>query len=172
MQQPSSGRGREEPPDPEALAKALRFIDYRPRSTGETSARLRKAGYSEDESREVTDYLEVVGILNDREFSRLFMEELIRKGLGAYKVRSELLKKKLPRDLVEETMAAYPADDEVDRALETARKRFRQLDDEDERQARRKICDYLVRRGYSRQASQTACRLLTQFDTESGPELE
>lgn len=175
MQQPEDSGG--EPaaagmPDPEALERALRFIDYRPRSTGETRARLRKWGYDDETAGVVTAYLETAGILDDLEFSRLFMNELIRKGLGRFRVRSELLKKKIDRETVEEVMSGYPEDEEIERATDAGEKRYGQLGETDGAQAHRKICSYLVRRGYSRQVSESAFRRIAQVDTESGAELE
>ncbi|MHB8895232.1 MAG: regulatory protein RecX [Candidatus Geothermincolia bacterium] len=159
-------------PDDEALEKALRFIDYRPRSAGETRARLRKWGYDEATAETVIEYLEAAGIIDDREFARLFMGELMRKEIGPYRIRSELLKKKLDRELVAEVAGEYPIDEEAEHARAAALRRFRQMSAKSESEIRVKLTGFLVRRGYSRQAAEAACRLMIQVDTQSDAELE
>ncbi|HEY5526240.1 MAG TPA: RecX family transcriptional regulator [Candidatus Anoxymicrobiaceae bacterium] len=159
-------------PEPEALGRALRFIEYRPRSAGETRARLRKSGYDVHTSEGVIDYLTAAGIIDDREFGRLFLNELMRKELGPYRVRSELLKKKLDRELVDELMEEWSQDDEAERARSAAARRFRRMSGEDPEEARKKLVGFLVRKGYSRRVAEAACRMAVQVDTQSGAELE
>lgn len=172
MQPPDErGPGTNAIPDAEALGRALRFVDYRPRSAGETTSRLRRWGYDARTCQEVTAYLEEAGIIDDREFARLFMGELIRKGLGRYRVRSELIKKKLERELVEEVMEGYPEDEEVERAADAAVRRYSQMGPRDAA-ADKKVMDHLRRKGFSRQVAGAACRMAAQVDTQSGPELE
>jgi regulatory protein len=150
----------------------LRFIDYRPRSAGETKARLRKSGYDDQTSDAVVEYLAAAGIIDDREFGRLFLDELLRKELGPYKVRSELLKKKLDRELVDDLMETSSGEDEDERARSAARRRLRSMSGEDPQAAQTKLAAYLVRRGYSRQVAEAASRTAVQVDTQSGAELE
>jgi regulatory protein len=159
-------------PDPEALDRALRFIEYRPRSAGETRARLMRWGYDAGTCERVTEYLQAAGIIDDRDFAGLFMDELVRKGLGCYRVRSELLKKKLDRQLVEEVMEAYPMDEELARATTAAERRYTQMRAAQDPAARRRLSEYLMRRGYSRPVAVAACRLTVQVDTQTGAELE
>jgi regulatory protein len=160
--------------DPEAVEKALRFIEYRPRSAGETRARLRKWGYDPVDCDRVIAYLEELGLLDDREFARVFTGELVRKGLGVYRVRSELLKKKLDRELIEQVLTdEYPYEEEGERAREAAERRFTRLSSEDAATSRRKIIDHLIRKGFSRAVADSAFRALgDEVDTQTEPELE
>lgn len=160
-------------PDPEALERALKFIDYRPRSSGETRRRLRRYGYDAATIDEVITHLTSAGILEDLDFGRLFMDELVGKGAGYYRVRSELGKKLIPRELIDELMEAYPVDDELERARATAERRVGSFDGETADRAEiKKLAAFLVRRGFSRQVAETAARLTLRVDTQSGPDLE
>jgi len=154
-----------------AVERAVRFIEYRPRSTGETRSRLRRWGYAPATCERVAAYLVEAGILDDHDFARLFMDELLRKGLGRYRVRSELIKKKLDRELVDEVMERYPLEEELERAKGVAEKRFVRTSEPDATSSR-KVTEYLMRRGYSREVAAAACRLLTQVDTQTSTELE
>jgi len=160
-------------PDPEALERALKFIDYRPRSSGETRRRLRRYGYDAANIDEVITHLTEAGILDDGDFGRLFMAELVGKGAGYYRVRSELGKKLIGRELIDELMEAYPMDDELERARAMAERRVGRFDgDAADRAERKKLAAFLVRRGFSRQVAETAARLTLRVDTQSGTELE
>jgi regulatory protein len=120
------------------------------------------------------DYLQELGLIDDREFARVFTGELVRKELGVYRVRGELLKKRLDRELVEEVLEeVYPFSQETERARSAAVRRVEMLDWNDPAPSMRKLIDYLVRRGFSRQVAQAASRSSRdQVDTQSGPELE
>jgi len=159
-------------PDTRALERALRFIEYRPRSAEEIRERLRRWGYDADIANQVILFLEAAGIVDDSEFARLFMNELLRKELGYYRIRSELQKKRLNRDLVEEQMASYPIEKETERACAVAERRLERVSGEDSLAAQKKISKYLVRRGYSSHVARAAIRLAARVDTQTGRELE
>lgn len=159
------------PCDAEALERALKFIDYRPRSVGETIDRMRRYGYSTATSEAVAAHLGAAGLLDDREFGRLFMEELLSKGYGCQRIRTELFKKRLRRDTVEELIASYPDELEDERALEAAGRWKRGQHGDDASRVRR-LTSHLMRRGFSGQTARSAARATVGFDTESGPELE
>ncbi len=154
-------------PDEEALSRALRFIDYRPRSRGETTDRLVRWGYSRATAEDVAGYLESCGVIDDRRFASVYLDEMLRKHLGYYRVRKALIEKKLERALVEEVLADYPLEEELPRAERVARAQASRFAGAEPRAFTRKLCDYLVRRGYSRQIAMEACRLIADVDTQN-----
>lgn len=156
--------------DQAVLNRAVRFIEYRARSKGETRDRIRRWGYDDITGDQVVAHLEGCGLLDDREFARVFMGELLRKGFGLNRVRSELLKKKLQGDLIEEVLGEYPIAEELDRAIESAGALSARFKAADPSAARRKTVDYLRRRGYSWEVAVEACRRKCDVDTEIGPE--
>lgn len=157
----------------EAYRKAIRFIEHRSRSTGETRTRLRKWGYRQETAEMVIARLAGAGLLDDREFGSVFVEELQRKGLGSFRIRSELLKKRLDRELVDYLMESLDPEEERERALAAAVRRYSALSGTmDTAEAKTKTYGYLVRRGYSAEDAGGACAKAAQVDTQTDPELE
>jgi regulatory protein len=154
----------------EALERAIRFIEYRPRSCGETRDRLRRWDYTVAESDEVVAHLEACGLLDDGEFARMFVSEMIRKGFGYQRVRAELFKKRLGREAVDHALEGYPSADELDRALDLAERLALRLGDCSTPTNRRKMMGYLTRKGYSRSIAAEACSRAGDVDTNLGPE--
>jgi len=151
------------PLDEQLLERALRFIDYRPRSVGETCASIRKWGYSEAEAVGITEYLVECGILDDRAYSAAFMEELISKGYGYFRVRSNLVKRRIPSELIEETMKEYPEETEDERAAKAATRRFTPETEKPPEYDR--VYGFLIRRGFRSEAAASTAALLSQFDS-------
>lgn len=157
----------------EAYRKAIRFIEYRARSTGETRDRLRKWGYGQETTELVLGRLARAGLLDDREFGRTFVEELARKGLGSFRIRSELLKKRLDRGLVDCLMESLDHEQERERARAVAVRRYSALSGTiGAVKAKEKTFAYLLRRGYSVEDAAGACARAAQVDTQTDPELE
>ncbi len=158
---------RPETPDGEALDRALRFIEYRPRSRGETRDRLRRWGYPPASCQAVVEYLERCGLLDDREFGRVFLGEMLRKNFGYYRIRSELLKKRLERRTVDEILEDYPSGDEMDRALAAAHPMARRIQRRADSNAVDRITASLMRRGYPRSVARRAASIACDVDTEN-----
>lgn len=154
----------------QAIDRAIRFIEHRARSKSETRDRLMRWGYSSDASNQVVAYLESCGLLDDHQFATVFLGEMLRKGFGFNRVRGELLRKKLERDLVEEVLGEYPLDEELRRAVGLAGPLAAKFDIDDSTILRRKMMGYLTRRGYSRDVALEACRRACDVDTQMGPE--
>ena len=147
----------------------MRFIDYRPRSAGETRDRLSRWGYPGDVIDEVIAYLQSKGIIDDLLFTKLFMEEMMRKGFGYRRVRSGLKKKKLDIELIEETMSNYPLHREAERARTIAAVRVSRMANEEPVKRKTKIKHYLMRQGYSPEVADEVSRSVV-IDTQTGRE--
>lgn len=155
-----------------ALDRALTFIEYRSRSSGEVNNRLRRWNYDPRTRAMVISYLEDCGILDDLELARVFMGEMLQKQYGYHRVKDALLAKRIDRELVEQALTEYPAEEELARAVELARPLVSRLSGDEPRAARKKIVGYLTRRGYSHGTALEASRMTPDVDTQSGPELE
>jgi regulatory protein len=156
------------PGEREALNRALRFLDYRPRSSGEIRDRMTKWGYGTLVREKVIGYLEDSGLVDDREFARLFMEELVEKQFGFYRVREKLVTKRLSKDVVEEVMEYYPSDKEFERAYELGMSRAARLSGQGDQVVQRKLVGLLQRRGFAGGVAREVVRSLTRVDTELG----
>ena len=128
--------------------RALRFLNYRPRSSAEIRRNLEKAQVPPALVAGTIERLESNGLVNDETFARLWVEnrnqfrprsrsyltmELRQKGID-----DELIRKILDADVDEEALA-----------LEAARKHARRLQDLDRMTFRNKLSGFLARRGFS-----------------------
>jgi len=147
------------------LEKALRFLSFRPHSECEIRDHLRKR-VSRSQSVKVsrraagaidaTDTIDTVigrlrhlGYVNDSEFARWWVEQRqTHKPRGLQLIRSELYQKGVSREIIDQVL---PKDEEseIERALETARKKLRSYKNLKPLEFKQKMSQYLVRRGFS-----------------------
>ncbi len=155
--------------------KALNFLSYRPRSEREVEQRLRKKSYTPEQIEAVMLRLRKRGYVDDREFARFWVTNRMSfSPRGPRLLRSELRQKGVSQDIVDEILAEsaetqvelraqaeqIAADnDEVPdeepvlgtdlaNAITLARKRVRLLSNLDPQTARRRLSNFLTRRGY------------------------
>lgn len=130
---------------------AFSLLKYRERSTAEIRDRLRKKQFSEKVIDEVIQHLLDKNFLNDQHFAEMFAEDqLTRKNIGPMRLRAELQKKKLPKNLIERTVEAiYKKYDIREQAEQAATKKRKTLKGVDGETAYRRLTNYLARRGFS-----------------------
>ena len=93
----------------------------------------------------VADWLEELGYLNDREFARHVVRHYSAAGYGVGKLRDELYRRGVPRELWDEALAeAEDPEEEIGRLI---RKKMQGADPRD-RKALKRASDALARRGY------------------------
>lgn len=149
-----------------AREAALRLLAVRARTRDELENRLRRKGFEPDISRWVVSALAEVGLVDDREFARMWAEERMRlRPVGAIRLRRELAAKGVPTDIVEEVVeTTYRARGESELARLALAKRTRGVRRVDRRTTAR-LMAFLLRRGFSRAvASQALRQLLTEED--------
>jgi len=108
--------------------------------------RLTGKGETQENAGEAVRWLVELGYINDPAYAKLIVSHYSSKGYDAARIRDELYKRGIPRDLWDDKLAELDDDDMLDVALEFLRKKLRgSLDKDDLRRA----SDALVRRGYS-----------------------
>ncbi|MEO0069691.1 MAG: RecX family transcriptional regulator [candidate division WOR-3 bacterium] len=127
---------------------AFLLLSYRARSRKELTERLKKKGYSEKIIERVMNRLIELGLIDDERLARDFVESRIKVGhKGKWRVRAELLKLGIPKEMVEREIKAAP--DEVAAAemvVEHYLPRYRNLDP---KTRKRRLIGLLARRGFS-----------------------
>ena len=129
-----------------ALQQALLFLSYRARSEKEIRQNLKKHEYSEDAIEHTMSRLRENRLANDNEFAQTWVENR-----NTFRPRSrraltmELRQKGLD---VETVNAAVSEVDESALAYETARKRAPRLKGLEWSEFRKKLSEYLARRGF------------------------
>ena len=126
--------------------RALKILGSRNFSEQEMLKRLTSKGETEENSAEAVRWLVELGYINDSDYATLIVRHYSAKGYGVARVRDELFKRGIPRDLWDEKLAEISGDEMDDAALEFLKKKLRGSEDKDDL---RRATDALVRRGFS-----------------------
>jgi regulatory protein len=126
------------------LAHAMRLIGSQALSKKGLTDKLRQKGEDAENAQRAVDYLEQMGLLDDAAYAGIVVRHYAAKGLGAGRIRSELSRHGVPKDLWDDALKEMPAqDDKMDKFI-----RSRLTDPSDSAQIK-KVTEGLVRRGYS-----------------------
>ena len=123
-------------------------LDYlkRPHSEKELRDKLRQKGVSQADIDTVTALCLDYGFLDDVEYAGMIARHYGAMGYGPGRVRTELSRRGVPKELWDEALAELPAGGETIDRLLAARLRGRDASDRKERD---KAAAALFRRGYS-----------------------
>lgn len=141
-----------------AKARALRIINARPMSREELRKRLVEKGETPDNAEECAEWLCQMGLINDAEYAGSVVRHCAAKGYGASRIKQELRRHGVSRELWDEAMEQMPEQDEY-----LARFLRSRLSDPGDRAQVKKVSDALFRRGYSWDQIKHA---LNEFDTQ------
>lgn len=132
-----------------AKRRALVFLSKRMKTKVEVKRKLVELGFDYSVADEVVSFLEENSYLNDREYSKLFIEEKINlNGYGKNKIKSLLVQKGVSNDDFYDLLEDIENDVEFENALEMGKKKRRQLSDDDEYKIRKKLFSFLSYRGF------------------------
>jgi regulatory protein len=133
------------------ISHALRFLGRRLHSTYELKLKLIKKGYN----KYLIDFslaeLKEKGLINDKEFSKIFLDEKsIKRKNGILKIKLELQKKGIERKIIDETIEDFNKNINTDNAFKLARKKYELTvnKEKDSRKLKQKIYSYLASKGY------------------------
>jgi len=130
----------------ETKKRAIRILGNRSFSEKEMAQRLVQKGESKENAEETAQWLVELGYINDSDYATSIVRHYSLKGYGEARVRDELYKRGIPRDMWEEKLAELESDELGDAAIQFLQKKLRgSTDDKDLRRA----TDALVRRGFS-----------------------
>lgn len=130
-----------------AVERALNLLSYRPRSQAEIRRRLAQKGFEEGAIQETLGRLSRAGLLDDQAFARYWVENRLQfNPRGVIALRQELRQKGVGDLVIEEVLAEYDEEKAAARAAEAA---VRRLHGCDPAVFRRRLHDYLRRRGFS-----------------------
>ena len=128
-----------------AKQKALSLLDRRDYSRAELLRKLAEKGFDDTAAARAVDRLVELGFVDDARYAPIVVRHYAAKGYGAQRIRGELQRRGIPKELWDGALAEMPAQNEtVDRLLR-ARLRGADLSDRD---ALRKATDALRRKGY------------------------
>ncbi len=144
----------------QAYEAALRLLAYRPRSEEEMAQRLARRGLPPPVVRETMERLRERGLLDDAAFARFWVENRERHSPRSRRLLwQELSAKGIRRDAAREATASV---EEEEAALRAAEKRVPRLHGLDQSTFRRRLGDFLLRRGFSYQIVRATVERLWQ----------
>ncbi|MDO8568310.1 MAG: RecX family transcriptional regulator [Dehalococcoidales bacterium] len=139
------------------LAAAVRYLGYRPRSEAEVRDRLHRRGFAGEDIEAVMAKLKEQGFVDDAAFVRFWTENRDSFSPRSQRLtRLELTKKGVHKELVDRVVGAV---DDKDSAYRAAIAKARRLPLSDYQLFRRRLGDYLRRRGFSYEVANQAISL-------------
>ena len=132
-----------------AKTLAFRFLKIRNRSEKEIQDQLRKKKIPLEIIARTIQYLKKIELLNDRQFAREWIQMRLRKPLGLRRIFFELRQKGISEEILEEESRVVPRQESEERVVEMlARRRLERYKNLDEPKRKRRVFEYLVRRGF------------------------
>jgi regulatory protein len=154
-----------------AFNAALNFLSFRPRSKREIGDYFRRRKLEPAVGTAVVERLERIGVLDDREFARFWVENRQSfRPRGTRALKAELRQKGIDSEIIDETLAGLG--DEEETAFEAGMKKARSYSTADEREFFRKMLGFLQRRGFPYGPAAAASRRIFQAMTAADPETD
>lgn len=145
-----------------ARDRALEMISRRLMSRKELHDKLVQKGESEENADYCVSWLSENGFLSDESYAAAVARHYASKGYGAGRVRTELSRRGVPRELWDEALGAMPETaGKLDRLISA------KLKDPGDREQVRKLGNSLYRRGYSWEEIRSA---LARYSAETDEE--
>ena len=105
--------------------QAVKYLTLRLRTVGELQQKLKLKKYPADVIVKVLRELENLDFLNDERYAQIFVENLKRyKSFGFYGIKSKLMAKKIPNDMIEQVLQDFFSEEEE---IEVARRFVKKL---------------------------------------------
>ena len=124
--------------------RALRIIGARAMSVKELTDRLKEKGESPENAEDAAAWLQEMHLLDDAQYAAMCVRHYAAKGYGSARIKQELRRHGVPREMWDEAMLQMPEQDAYLERFIRAR-----LHDPGDRAQVKKVSDALFRRGYS-----------------------
>jgi len=146
-----------------AKARALRALGSRPMSVKEMTDKLKQKGTSDETADEAVSWLEKAGFLNDEEYAGQIVRHYSEKGYGIGRIREELRRRGVPRELWDDVLEQMPETNELVLKLLRVKLKGKTPD----KKEKDKAAAALMRRGFSWEEIRCAMNRLEAEEWES-----
>ena len=151
----------------ETRVRAANMISARPLSKKELTRRLVQKGAEADDADAAAEYLEGLGALDDAAYAAMLVRHYSAQGYGKARLRDELYRRGVPRELWEAALETAPDAQETLARVIVSKTKGKPLNEKDYK----RLSDALLRRGFSwgevKAALRTAGAALTDADGEA-----
>lgn len=129
---------------------AFLLLKFRQRSKVELYSRLKRKKFDESVIKQALDSLEEKRFINDEEFARAWASSRLQKNLGLRRIIEELKLKGVSGEIIASQIGRIKKDySERDVVLALAKERLDKLKGIEPQTAKRRVYNYLLRRGFS-----------------------
>ena len=132
-----------------AKTVSFQFLKIRNRSEKEIRTQLLKKKIPTEIIDQTIPYLKKLELINDRQFARDWIAMRLQKPMGRRRIFFELKEKGISEEILEEEITAVPRQEKEEQIVETlARRRLERYKNLDETKQKRRVFEYLARRGF------------------------
>ena len=143
---------------------ALKVIGFKDRTEKEIREKLTQKGYDEIIIEDETEFLKSYGFINDSRYAERFTHDAINiKKWGKARIKTELLRKGIEREIIENTIEDIFSELEDDRIFTEMQKRFKNSDFSNMKE-RTRIFNFYLRRGFSPDEIKGAMNRMCSFE--------
>ena len=133
-----------------AYDKAVRYLSYRPRSTAEVRRALEEAKFAPEAIEETLARLGDQGYLDDAAFAAYWVENRQRfRPKGEQVLRQELRQAGVEKEIIDESLSGLDSNEAAYAAAQSRASRLAVLAAEDPAAFKRKLSEFLLRRGFT-----------------------
>jgi len=127
----------------------FQFLKIRLRSEAEIIQKLKNKHFDDDTIKKLVLFFKKLGLIDDIKFSKLWVEERLKKPLGFYRIRKELSQKGISPEIIDKAiLEKKDTYDEKQVILETIQKKIKNASLPLSIKHKRRLYNYFVRRGF------------------------
>ncbi len=147
---PSSNNKSDDKECRRALMAVERLLKIRIRSEHELKEKLIEKNFSSPTIDHIIRHYAKLGLVDDQMFCRQWILSRLRRPFGKHRIRLELLKKGIAKELINEQLSTVCQEqDEESVVLDLATRRASKYGVDDRQKIRQKVYAYLTRRGFN-----------------------
>jgi regulatory protein len=144
-----------------ARETVFRMLRMRPRSEKELRDKLKLKEFSDDTIDATIEYLKKIRLIDDQQFARAWINSRLSRPFGLKRIQFELQNKGVSKNIIQQQFDTVKETyEEKEVVVELAKRRYARYKNIDTTKAKRRVFDYLARRGFSAEAINTAMREL------------
>ena len=129
------------------LKLAMRYLSYRPRSVYEIEAYIKKKGFDKNIVKKTVEILIERNYLNDKDFTKLYIENMVRnRPKSKFAIEFALKKKGVDLSIIEPVLEQY---DDQTLAIKAVEPKIARWQSFDKKKLKKKLMNFLVYRGFN-----------------------
>ncbi|MBL7081254.1 MAG: regulatory protein RecX [Candidatus Omnitrophica bacterium] len=131
-------------------AYSLLLLKFRPRSEYEIRKRLIQKKFTPEVTEKTISLLKEKDLVNDQEFTRVWIGSRIKKPFGLRRIQQELKTKGIKEEFIREAFSEIKSDYKEEKVLaDLVKERWIKLKGIERRRAKQRLYGWLMRRGFS-----------------------